>query len=259
MTKKIVIANWKLNPVGDKEAKALFLKTRSLAKELKKTEVVICPPFLYLGAFYKLKTPKNMQLGSQNSFWEEKGAFTGEVSAGMLKSHDVKFSIVGHSERRAMGETDKEISLKINALLKQEIIPVLCVGEKERDMHGEYLSFIKNELFDSLAGVQKKQLKNIIIAYEPIWAIGKSQRDAMSPGGVHETVLLIRKFLTEKYGADSAKLPRIIYGGSAEGENAEKLMNEGHVSGFLVGHASLDPMNFGQILKAVEASQAAHA
>ena len=131
---------------------------------------------------------------------------------------------------------------------------MLCIGERERDTHGEYLAILSKQIKASLSGVQKKDVKNIVIAYEPIWAIGKTAEEAMNPHKLHEMVLYIRKVLTEIYGRDIAQSVQIIYGGSVESKNAQALMKDGNVSGFLVGHASLSAKGFGEIITAVEKS-----
>lgn len=251
--KKIVIANWKMNPVSLTEAKKLFTETKRKAGALKKTQVVVCSPFVFLSSLI-VKKNKKFFLGSQNSFWIPSGAYTGEVSSEMLKSLGVSHVIVGHSERRGMGETDEMVSKKIASLTKLQIVPVLCIGERERDTHGEYLAILSKQIKASLSGVQKKDVKNIVIAYEPIWAIGKTAEEAMNPHKLHEMVLYIRKVLTEIYGRDIAQSVQIIYGGSVESKNAQALMKDGNVSGFLVGHASLSAKGFGEIITAAEKS-----
>ena len=249
--RNIVLANWKMNPETLGKAKEVFNSTRLAAKTLKNTDVIVCPPFPFVFPLSKLNVPKNLFLGTQNVFYEIKGAFTGEVSAGMIKDLKIKFSVVGHSERRAMGETNEIVRKKMAAAFDAGLSPILCIGEKERNKEGSHLSFIKNQIKECLFGLQKKHLVGINIAYEPIWAIGKSYKEAMSPTDIHETVLFIKKVITELFGKDIADGSRVLYGGSVEAINAGPMMEYGNIDGFLVGHASLTP-SFAEILKAAD-------
>ncbi|OHA86961.1 MAG: triose-phosphate isomerase [Candidatus Zambryskibacteria bacterium RIFCSPLOWO2_01_FULL_39_39] len=250
--RNIVVANWKMNPEMLDIAKEIFNNTRLTAKSLKNTDVCLCPPFPFLHPLLKLNYPKNMFLGVQNISSEIKGAFTGEVSAYMVKSLGASFSIIGHSERRAMGESNEMIRKKMQTAFDADLTPILCVGEKERDKDGNHLEFIKNQIKESLFGLQKKYLVGITIAYEPIWAIGKSYLDAMSPTDIHETVLFIKKIIGELFGRDIALGSKILYGASVEAENVSEIVRIGNVDGFLVGHASLVPKQFSAILKATD-------
>lgn len=250
--RNLVLANWKMNPESLEKAKEIFNGIRSATKGLKNTDVIVCPPFPFIFTLAKLDSPKNLFLGSQNISSEMEGAFTGEVSAEMIKSLGVKFTIIGHSERRAMGESNEIIKKKLEIAFDVGLIPILCVGEKERDKDGSHLAFIKEQIKGCLTGLHKKHLVGLFIAYEPIWAIGKSYKEAMSPTDIHETVLFIKKSFGELFGRDIAGSLRILYGGSVESENASEIVRLGNVDGFLVGHASLVPAGFGQILKAVD-------
>jgi triosephosphate isomerase len=250
--RNLVVANWKMSPETFMDAKKIFDGVRLSAKELKNTDVVVCPPFLYIYPLIKLNSPKNIFLGAQNISSEIKGAFTGEVSAEMIKRLGAKYVIVGHSERRAMGETNEIVKTKLQMAFDVDLVPILCIGEKDRDKEGNHLEFIKNQIKECLAGLQKKYLVGITIAYEPIWAIGKSYKEAMSPTDIHETVLFIKKVITEFFGRDIADSSKILYGGSVEAENAYEIVKIGNTDGFLVGHASLKPLEFSAILKAVD-------
>ncbi len=257
MVKKrnLVVANWKMNPGSLEEAKKIFNGVRNAAKGLKNTDVVICPPWPFLLPLSKLKRSKNLFWGGQNSGSELKGAFTGEVSAEQVKSVGAGFVIIGHSERRAMGETDEIVKKKLQIAFDVGLTPILCVGEKHRDKEGTHLNLIKSQLKGCLAGLPKKHLVGIRIAYEPVWAIGRSWKDAMSPTDIHETVLFIKKVIGEVFGRDIAGSVRVLYGGSVEPENVTAVMEYGNVSGLLVGHASLKPEEFSTILKAADTKQ----
>lgn len=251
--KKIIIANWKMNPTSAKEAERILNGVKKTAAKLKKTQTVICPPFIYFNNIRKIigKTA-NLFLGAQNSFWEIEGAFTGEVSAEMIKNSGCDYVILGHSERRALGETDEMVSKKALTCLKTGLKTVVCVGEKVRDEQGDYLVFLRDEIRASLNKVQKRFLRNLIIAYEPIWAIGKKDTEAMLPANIHETAIYIKKILSEIYGQESALAAPILYGGSVGGKNAGEIIKDGGVNGLLVGHQSLKPENFNEILRSVE-------
>ncbi|MFA6339115.1 MAG: triose-phosphate isomerase [Candidatus Paceibacterota bacterium] len=246
--KKIIIANWKMNPETSEEARKIFLSVRKKAQELSKTVVAVCPPFIFLSDFKKLYD-KKISIGSQDVFWEEQGAHTGEISVSQIAKLGGSFVIVGHSERRRMGETNEMVNKKIKAVVDHGMTAVLCVGEEVRDEDGHYLQFLKDEITESLKGLGKQFLDNLIIAYEPIWAIGKNDDDAMSPSDLHETTLYIRKILIEIYGKDWVMNIPIIYGGSVSSENAEGLLFNGEAQGLLVGRDSLDTKKFCEILE----------
>jgi triosephosphate isomerase len=246
-TKRLVVANWKMNPASAEEARNLFISAKKKAKKYKKIKVILCPPAVFLASFSKLVN-KSIELGAQDVSFAESGSFTGEIGAPLLKNVGVTFAVVGHSERRAMGEIDELVARKASLAIKNNITPILCVGESQRDIHGEYLTVLKQQLFSSLSLIQKKDLSKIIIAYEPVWAIGRTSDDAVTPDKLHQTSLFIKKLLLEHYGITKAVLPKIIYGGSVEPANALGLISEGDIDGFLVGHESLSPAGFGEIM-----------
>jgi len=251
MTKKLVIANWKMNPVSGKEAESLFKTIVKNLPTLKNTEVIICPPLIFLDKLFKIRTTK-IKLGAQNSFWGEKGAFTGEISAGMLELLKIKYVILGHSERRALGETNLEISKKIKAILSVGLIPILCVGDKERDENHEYFNFVKVQVEECLNGINKELLSKVIIAYEPVWALSTTEnRKNASSSDSHEMNIFIKKILTDKFGVNR-ELPRIIYGGSVNEKNILDFIMNGGIDGVLVGGASLDSKKFLEIVRVTE-------
>jgi triosephosphate isomerase (TIM) len=246
--RNLVVGNWKMNPETLEEAKTLFNKVRILAKSLRNTDVLVCPPFPYLYPLSKLNYPKNVFLGAQNIASEIKGAFTGETSANIAKNIGAKFTLIGHSERRKMGETNEMIAKKLQIAFDADLTPILCIGEAERDKEGSHLALIKNQIKECLTGLSKKYLVGIIIAYEPVWAIGKSYKEAMTPTDIHEMVLLIKKIISELFGRDIAGSAKILYGAAVEAENALNVLKQGNVEGFIVGHASLTDQ-FPNILK----------
>lgn len=240
-----------MNPNTKAEAKKIFQNITRKKILVPNTTVVVCPPFIYLADIVKSYKGSKFSFGVQDVFWQkEAGAFTGEISIGQIKDLGVKFVILGHSERRMLGETDGVVAKKVNAVLTAGLHVVLCVGENERDSDGEHLKYIENQLIHSLEGVSKKMIKNLIIAYEPVWAIGKG-KSAMLPEDISRTVLFIRKILSEIYGRKLAQDISVIYGGSADATNAHEIIINGHVDGLLPGRASLHSDEFAGIINAV--------
>jgi triosephosphate isomerase len=256
--KKIIIGNWKMNPSSLKEAERLFTSITKSVSGIKKTEIVICPPFIYLdrlNSFLKAKSYKlKPNLGAQNTFWGDTGAFTGEVSAEMLYGIGAKYVIVGHSERHAFGENNNDINKKIKASLSAGLFPILCVGESVRDKNHNYFNLVKMQLLECLIGISKNSISKIVIAYEPIWAISSTpdRKDATSDDS-KEMAIFVRKILSDKFGSEASKI-RIIYGGSVNEKDAEDFLQNGGVDGLLPGRASLDVKKFSQIIKICEAS-----
>jgi len=250
MSKNIVIANWKMNPEKSVEATKLYKETLKKAGTYKKTEIVVAPPYIYFPQNFKKN--KNLKLGAQDAFFGTTGSSTGEISCLMLKNLGVTHVILGHSERRALGESNEIISKKLIGVLKESMTPILCIGERERDHGAQYLTFLIEQIKSALSNLSKKDMATVIIAYEPVWAIGKTATDAMDAHKLHVMTIFIQKVITGMYGREVASAMRIIYGGSVEGSNAHNLLHNGNVSGFLVGHASLDANEFGKILSAVE-------
>lgn len=264
--KRIVVANWKMNPQTIEETKTIWLGVKKTAQKMTKVETVICPPFVYLSLLGSLasklpgKLSSQVKLGAQDAFWvnpqDGRGSYTGEISPDMLKAAGARYVIIGHSERREnLGESNEIINKKVKAVLDGGLKVILCVGEKERDQDHEYLRFIKTELEEGLGGIKKQDFKNLVIAYEPIWAIGKKGKDADTPENVLQMNIFIRRILQPIVGKELTHDIPIIYGGSVEPENVEPLLRDGKVNGFLVGHASLRPSQFNEILKIANESR----
>jgi len=254
--KKIIVANWKMNPPSLKEAKEIFNGIKKAANKLSKVEAVICPPFVYLSAVSSQSSA--VRLGAQNIFYENPpaggGAYTGEISLAMLKDFGVKYIIIGHSERRSPpvggGETDEIINKKVKSALEEGFKVILCIGEKERDLNGEYLNFLKMQINEGLKGISKKLLNNLLIAYEPVWAISSNAgAKADSPEAAMQTAIFIRREFLPIIGNQAARNIPILYGGSVNPENAGGFLKRAGMQGLLVGGQSLIPKNFGEILK----------
>lgn len=249
--KKLVIANWKMNPGTMTEAKRMLSDIKKGLKGSRGVEVVIAPPFPFIYPLEKLASRSKIKFAAQDVFWEPKGSFTGEVSPKQVKEAGASYVIVGHSERRKMGETNQIISKKIMNASKEGLGVILCVGEDKRDPGGKYLSGLQSEIKESLSGISGGRLSTVIIAYEPRWAIGKSAAEAINADELHAMSIFIRKVLISNYGKGAGASVPIIYGGSAEPSNAKELSFDG-INGFLVGHASLIPAQFLNIVSAVK-------
>lgn len=240
-----------MNPVSLKDADKLFSSAAKSISKVRKTEIVICPPFIYLERLRKLS--KKINLGAQDTFWGDVGAFTGEVSAEMLYNLGVKYTIVGHSERRALGEENIDINKKLKALLSARITPILCVGETSRDESHEYFNVVRTQIKECLSGINKNLISKIIIAYEPVWAISSTpnRRDATALDS-REMSVFIRKVLSDIATPAIAKDTRVIYGGSVSERDAEEFLRYGGVDGVLSGRASLTAEKFVKIIKIAE-------
>ena len=245
MAKKLLIANWKMNPLTEKEARELFEAEAAGLKKLKSVESVICPPFPFIPLFGQSRT---IWLGGQDLFWELQGAYTGEVSGKMLKHFNCRYVIVGHSERREyFGESDEIINLKIKTAIKSGLKPIFCVGEQVGQEMG---SVLDQQLKNGLAGISKNQIKEIVIAYEPVWAIGTG--NACSADNAMSATLFIRKVLTVLYSRFLADNTMILYGGSVDSKNAADYIKESKMNGLLVGGASLDAGEFIKIGESID-------
>lgn len=251
MAKKLIIGNWKMHPATLKEAEKLFSSVAKGLPTLRKTEVVVCPPFVYLSQLKKIS--RKLNLGAQDAFYGETGAFTGEVSPEMLYGLGVRYLILGHSERRALGEDNELINKKIKSSLSLGLRPILCVGEDHRDESHEYFNLVKTQVEECLRGVSKDSFSKVIIAYEPVWALSstKDRRDATSFDS-NEMAIFIRKVIADMFGPAAASNIRIIYGGSVNEKNVEEFLRDGGVDGVLPGKASLTPTKFIKMIEIAE-------
>ncbi len=252
--KPLVVGNWKLTPNTLEEAKQRYLSTyKACVKYKNLVDVVVCPPASFIAPLNILKKDKVLNIGAQNvSFWTT-GSKTGEISAMMVKSSGAKFSIVGHSERRALGETDEAVAEKTAEIVKCGMTAIVCIGETERDENGEYLEIIKSQIKKGLGRISKQEIHKVIIAYEPVWAIGRTDNVAITSHDLHQMAIFIHKYLKEVFGI-AGDLVRIIYGGSVTPENAQDLYLNGGVSGFLPGRASWEAKSFEGIFSAIESA-----
>lgn len=246
--KPFIAGNWKMYKTIP-EAVELVKALKEASPELKEAEVAVIPPFPALSEVKKTIEGSLIRLGAQDLFWEKQGAFTGEVSAPMLKSAGCRHVIIGHSERRQyFGETDETVNKKIKAALADELIPIVCIGESlEERKKEETLTKVETQINSGLKDLTKEQIGQIIIAYEPIWAIGTGL--TATPAQAEEVHRTIREKLTEKYGKEIASCVIILYGGSVKPDNTYSLLRENNINGALVGGASLEAGSFIQIVK----------
>ena len=255
MRKKIVAANWKMNMMQAESARfveSLLLEIGDMAD----VEVVIVPPFTAIAKVMEaLGSAQNIKVGAQNMHWERSGAFTGEISAALLRDLFVHYVVLGHSERRRLfGETDEIVNRKVLAAHEASLRPIVCVGEtlKQRD-RGNVDKILSIQLRGSLAGLGPKELQETVIAYEPVWAIGTGRN--ATPEQAQEAHAFIRHTLRDMADDTTAERIRIQYGGSVKPENARELMSQPDIDGALVGGASLDPRSFAQIVNAARDEQ----
>lgn len=250
MKRKIIVGNWKMHPVSLDEAKRIFGAIKRTAGRLSSTHVVVCPSFVYIDVLRSKRGPSVVGIGAQNVFFEQEGSYTGEISPIMLKDFGVTHVIVGHSERRAMGETDEIVAKKVQAILEAGIHPILCVGESVRDTHALYLETLRNQIKNSLTKTSKKLINHLIIAYEPVWAI--EAKEPMDTATIQEMALFVKKVVSDIYGHDNGIATPILYGGAVNFRNAGDIISRGGVDGLLVGRESVNAPGFTELLKAVD-------
>lgn len=248
MRKKVIAGNWKMNMLPN-EAISFIEQITPIVKDTE-NEVILCVP--YVDLFYSLLSAQNtnIKIGAQNMHWEEKGAYTGEVSGQMLKSIGVEYVIIGHSERRQyFAETDETVNKKVKAALANGLKPIICVGETlEQREQGKAEEIITKQTMLALDGLSKEQMENIVLAYEPIWAIGTGK--TATSEDANNSIQSIRNKVAELYGQEIAEKITILYGGSVKADNAKELFSTTDIDGGLVGGASLKVEEFSKIVLA---------
>jgi triosephosphate isomerase len=254
MRKKIVAGNWKMNKSFD-DGLALTSEVVNMVKDevnLSKVTAILIPPFIHVHSVAALAAGTGVETGAQNCHQEVSGAFTGEVSAAMLKSAGATYIILGHSERRAyFGETNALLAKKTDAVLAEGLSPIYCCGEtlEERNA-GKYVDVIGSQVSEGLFHLTAQQLLNVVIAYEPVWAIGTGV--TASTAQAQEVHAFIRQLLADKYGSEVAQQIRILYGGSVKPDNAADLFAQADIDGGLIGGAALQSRSFTDIVKAAQ-------
>jgi len=242
----IIAGNWKMNNTNA-GAEKLIKELKPLVKNAK-AEVVVCVPYTALATAVKATKGSNIAVGSQNVAWADNGAFTGEISAEMLNELGVKYAIIGHSERRTMfGETDETVNKRTKQAIKNGLIAIVCIGEtlQERES-GAMEKVLKTQTDGAFSGIVASDLKSVVVAYEPVWAIGTGV--TASKEQAQDTILFVRKTLADLYGDTVAQTIRIQYGGSMNGKNVDELMAQPDIDGGLIGGASLKAEDFARVV-----------
>ena len=244
----LISGNWKMYKTVP-EAVETVVQLKEAVKDVSGREIVIAPPFVSLVSMAEVLKGSNITLAAQNVFWEEEGAFTGEVSPAMLRSAGCTYTIIGHSERRQyFGETDETVNKKIKKTIDGGLKVIACIGESlEERESGKTFSVLKTQISEGLKGRNPSQMENIVIAYEPVWAIGTGK--TATTAQAKEAHQFIRNRVEEQYGKEVSEKTRILYGGSVKPENIDELMAEEDIDGVLVGGASLKVESFARIVK----------
>lgn len=250
MKKALIVGNWKSYVGSPKEGLELLKATEKGLPRGMSSRVVVCPPALLVAHLRASYRGSRISFGVQDISVAPQGAHTGEVTATLARASGAEYVIVGHAERRAAGESNAEVAAEARAALEAKLVPIICVGEKERDKGAEYLTIIETMIAESLKSLEPADLKRVVVAYEPVWAIGAPV--APGPRVVSEAVLYIRKLLIQLFGREAALKVKILYGGAVDAENAAALIAEGNAQGFLVGRASVDAHQFVGIIRACE-------
>lgn len=247
--KKLIVANWKMNPRTLKEAKKIFTDFKKEKINYTNKTVVFCPPVIFLRDMKAMYSGTKLFWGAQDAHFEEEGQFTSDISIGMVKEAGARFVILGHSEVRAKGESDDSIAKKVFKALTEDMHVLLCVGEKTHDEEATYLNIVAEQLASALRYVSPLLIKKLNIVYEPVWAIGKGA-SAMNTHDIHFMNLFIKKELMTKFGKIAGAHIPVLYGGSVDSYNTRAILEEGMVDGLLVGRASLNPGEFAKIINA---------
>lgn len=248
MRKPLMAGNWKMHK-NIPEAIAMVKELKPLISDVKDVDVLICPVFTAIYPLANEAKGSNIQIGAQNVYWEPKGAFTGEIAVSMLSDAGCSFVIIGHSERRQyFAETDETVNKRTKATLDANLIPIVCVGEtlQERESNNTF-NVIEKQVRDGIKKFSKEEAEKIVIAYEPVWAIGTGK--TATPQQAQDVHEFIRKIYSEMYGADIADKVRILYGGSVKPDNVSELMKQKDIDGGLVGGASLEASSFAKLVK----------
>lgn len=252
MRRFLIAGNWKMNCGANEAAELLEGLKKNKAEVSEDVDVLVCPPFVSLSMAVNYLHDTDIQVGAQNLHFEESGAYTGEISAGMLTEAGCAFVLIGHSERRQyFGETDETVNKKTHKAIEHNLVPVVCVGESlGQRKEGIHFDLVKDQVTAAFQGIDENTALDVVIAYEPIWAIGTGE--TASPEQAQEMHAHIRSILTDIYDDETAEGIRILYGGSMKPGNAEELLGQTDVDGGLIGGASLDAESFAQIITTAE-------
>ena len=252
MVNKLIVANWKMNPGSAEKAKEIASEINKKFKSSDDLQLVICPPFIFLNEVSKIiSQSKNIILGAQDIFVGQGESHTGEVGIKLLKSAGVKYVLVGHSERREALDTNDVVKEKMMGSLKEGLKVILCVGEKERNEHGDHYHEVRKQIENAIIKLPKGLIKNLIIAYEPVWAIGKPENEAIKPDQLHEITIFIKRLVSDILGAKEVGKVKILYGGSVTKNNFKEIIEKGNVDGLLIGRESLKINNFLELIREI--------
>lgn len=243
-----VVANWKMNPPSFAEARKLLEMTRRAGEEAKGVSLIVAPPSIYVRDLRAAYKGRKLLFAAQNAHAEPAGSYTGEISLAQMKDSKVTHVIVGHAERRAVGETNDEVRKKVAGALEIGLTPILCIGEMSRAADGGFYPFVRTQIIAALGGVSANKVNRVVVAYEPVWAIGSDK--SMQPRDMHEMAIFIRKSIVEMHGQPGMSM-KILYGGAIDETNASAMLSGGDVGGFLVGRASCDHRRFPALLQAI--------
>lgn len=236
----LMVGNWKTNPKTIEQAKKLYTDIYKETKKYKNVTTVICPTTLHISELVKVSKSQQSVLGAQDCDWEDTSSKVGEISVAQLKDLGINYCIVGHSNRRQRGESEEIISQKIQGILKKGLTPILCVGESIRDAKGAYISFVEDQVKNSLQGVPKSKVSKVVIAYEPLWAIGKDAKRSATPEEVEEIFIAIRRAMADMYSMKKIPTNKMLYGGSVSSKkDVQDFVGTAGADGCLVGRASL--------------------
>ncbi|MFH1626745.1 MAG: triose-phosphate isomerase [bacterium] len=250
MNTKLIVANWKMNPASVKDAKKIIEQIKKKSETFTNISLIICPPFIFLNEVFKIiSLSKKIILGAQDVFVGQGSSHTGEIGIELLKKIGVQYVLIGHSERRDFLDSGEIIKEKTWESLKKGFKVILCIGEKERNEHGDYYNEIKKQIEDTLIKLPKKLIKNLIIAYEPVWAISKSKNsEAIKPEQLYEITIFIKRLLSDILGIKETKKIKLLYGGSVNKNNFKEISKVNNIDGFLIGRESLNVKNFLELI-----------
>ncbi len=252
---KLIIANWKMNPDSLSAANKLFTNIKKTALTTRNITTVIAPPLVFLASLAASTKARRIQFAAQNTHFADSGPQVGETSVKQAKDAGASYTLIGHSARRANGETDEDVSRKVAAALAAKIVPVLFVGETERDVHGNFLRVVRSQIKRAFADVPASRVKDVVVCYEPVWAISTSGSGKdITLSEVHQMMLYVHKVLVEMFGLSVARKVKMLYGGSVNKDNAADIFAIPGVEGAVVGGASLNALEFREVLQAANKS-----
>ena len=248
MPKPLIAGNWKMHKTIPESLELVNSLKRALS-DIDSVDIAVCPTYIALSEVADALEGSNIKLGAQNLHWEPKGAFTGEVSGSILKDSGCDYVIIGHSERRKyFYETDETVNKRIKAALMHQLTPIVCVGESlQQREENKTISVVEGQLSGGLQNLEAQTVERLVIAYEPVWAIGTGK--TATPAQAEEVHKFIRSWISDNYSQETAQGLRILYGGSVKASNIKQLMQEADIDGALVGGASLDSSSFSEIVK----------